>query len=129
MAHFAVRFRLPAQDDSTPGKASANRLGHDQIAGLDLPTLNPDREGEGNGCSGGIAVVLHGDDDPFHRNAQLFGSGLDDPDVGLMRHNPVNIIRPKAHFLQRSMGCLCKLFNGVAEHFLALHPQHPRGTG
>ena len=36
-------------------------------------------------------MVLHGDDDTLHRHLHALRGGLDDAQVGLMRHDPVHI--------------------------------------
>ena len=69
-------------------------------------------------------MILHGHNDAVHANAQLSCGGFDDADVGLMRHDPIDVVCAKAHFIKRGVGRLSQLFNGMAEDFLALHAQN-----
>ena len=43
-----------------------------------------------NRARGSIAVLVDGYDHPIHRHLQMFGSGLDDAQIGLMRNQPVD---------------------------------------
>ena len=37
-------------------------------------------------------MILNGDNDPVHRQAGFLGGARDDPQIGLMRHHPVDLI-------------------------------------
>jgi hypothetical protein len=91
---------LPAQDDCAPCQAAANGFCNKQVTAFDLATLNTHRQGEGDGRSRGVAVVLYGHNNLIHAHAELFGSALDNADVGLMWHNPINIFVFQAGFLK-----------------------------
>ena len=45
-----------------------------------------------NGGSGRVAVVLDGQDHFVHAQAQVFGGRVDNALVGLVRHNPIDLI-------------------------------------
>ena len=63
-----------------------------QIAALDLPIGDADRQGQRDRRGRGVAVILNGHNDAVHPNAQLARGGFDDPDIGLMWHDPVDVI-------------------------------------
>ena len=71
------KFRLPAQDDRPPGQAAANRLGHDNVAGLDLPRQQADESREH--CDSCVqrtwSSLIEGEGVEAHANAR---SDLDD---------------------------------------------------
>ncbi len=56
-------------------------------------------------------MVLHGDNNTVHGHAQLFRGGLDDADIGLMRHDPVNIIVRRAPLLSSAVSAVLASFS------------------
>src|SRR3546814_14160324 len=46
-------------------------------------------QGEGNGCCGGVCMVVDGDDHPAHIDAHLAGGCFENPSIRLMRHSPI----------------------------------------
>lgn len=78
-------------------------------------------EGERNRGGRGVAMAVDRDDDLIHGHVEFFGGGLDDADIGLMGHKPVDVIARKIVLFQCFFNDFCHVFNGVLEDFLALH--------
>ena len=74
-------------------------------------------------------MVLHRHHHPVHRDLHPLGGGLDDADIGLMRHDPVDVIGTQPRLVQGGMRRLGQLFDSMAKYFAALHPQFPRRPG
>ena len=70
-----------------------------------------------------VAVVLNGDDDTIHRNAHAAGGAFDDADVGLMRHDPGDVVTRQPGLCKRGVRGFGKFFDGMAEDRIALHAQ------
>ena len=66
-------------------------------------------------------MVLHGDDHPVHRHAQLAGGRLDDPDVGLVGDEPVDVGRVHAVRSQRLADDPVQRPHRDLEDLVALH--------
>src|SRR3546814_1168372 len=65
--------RSQAQHRSSPGDTTAKSLQHDEITLLQPPGTQTMVQGEGNGCCGGVCMVVDGDDHPAHIDAHLAG--------------------------------------------------------
>ena len=74
-------------------------------------------------------MVLYGDDHALHRQVQFLCSALDDADVGLMRHDPIDIFGADAGAVHCGIGGGGKFLDRVAKHLIALHPQVAGGAG
>ena len=48
-------------------------------------------------------MILHGDDDTLHRDLHPLGGGRDDPQVRLMRHDPVHVGAGQPGLVKRGM--------------------------
>ena len=83
----------PADQRGAPGEAAAHRLDHHEIAGLDAAVL--DRDARASGIEAAeVLPCLSTVTTTFSRaNAKLVGGGVDDAPVGLMRHEPVDVVR------------------------------------
>ena len=66
-------------------------------------------------------MILDGDDDPFHRHVELPRRRLDDADVGLVRHQPVDVGGREPSLGQCLVDESCKRAHRHLEHFIALH--------
>jgi hypothetical protein len=80
----------PLHQRSAPGKATAKGCQYQVIAFLQL--LFPFPQAEGDGGSRGITKVLDVQHYFFVGEAHAVGRSIDDPFVGLVRHQPGNII-------------------------------------
>ena len=66
-------------------------------------------------------MVLHGDDDALHRQVESLGHRLDDADVGLVRHQPVDRGLLQAVGRERLVDGAAELGDRHLEHFAAGH--------
>jgi len=96
---------LPTDCDRTPRQTAADGFGEDEIACFDLAFRGSDRERKWDRGGRGVAVVLHCEHDALHWDTELFGRALDDADIGLMGHDPVDITVREPRFVKGSIGC------------------------
>src|SRR5689334_20351680 len=82
---------LPAQNYRAPGESAAHRFKQQYVAPLDAAVTRRLGESQGNGRRRRVAVVVNRTHDLLQRNAKLLGTCLDDADVGLVRHEPVDV--------------------------------------
>src|SRR3546814_15268685 len=78
--------RSQAQHRSSPGDTTAKSLQHDEITLLQPPGTQTMVQGEGNGCCGGVCMVVDGDDHPAQIDAHLAGGCFENPSIRLMRN-------------------------------------------
>ena len=64
-----------------------------------------------------VAVILHGQHDLFHRHAETLGGGLDDANVRLVRHEPVDLVLTDAGNFQRLLRHVAERLDGDLEYF------------
>ena len=74
-------------------------------------------------------MVLNCHHDSLHRHLHAPCRGLDDADIGLMRHDPVHILAAHPDLGERGFSGFGQFFHCVAEDFLARHVQMPRCPG
>jgi len=82
-----------ANQRRSPGKTAAKGFQQYQLTRFDPAIPHPFVEGDGNGSRRGIAVLVEGQHHLVEAHAELLGSGADDAEVGLMRHQPVQLAR------------------------------------
>ena len=82
----------PAHQRRPPGKAASHRLEQHQIAAFDASILHGDIERERNRGGGRVSVAVDSRHDLLGRDAELVRGAVDDALVGLMRHEPVEIV-------------------------------------
>ena len=97
---------LQAHQDRAPGKAATKGFHQNQLTLLDAPIANAHVECHRHRRGGGIAVVLHRQNDFFHRHVEAFGHRLNDANIRLMRHQPVELFFGDASLVQRFLGNL-----------------------
>ena len=76
----------------------------------------------------GIGVAIDGDYHPLRRQAELPPHGVDDAQVGLVRHQPVDIPPLQPVGRERLIHRFGKPDHGVAEHLAPIHDQMPRSV-
>ncbi len=76
-------------------KATTECLQHQQLPGLDATVADGMVECNRHGRRRGIAMLLHRDDDALHRKSQLPGRRLDEPQIRLVRYQPIDCRRLK----------------------------------
>ncbi|ENN85877.1 hypothetical protein RHSP_17726 [Rhizobium freirei PRF 81] len=115
---------LPAQQHGTPGKAAAHGLKHHHIALLDSPVTGSSRDRQRDRSGRGVAMKVDGDHNFFGSNPELLGGAVDDAPVGLMRHQPVQIVHGRAGRIEGSLDDIRDHADGVLEHFAPRHVQN-----
>ncbi len=69
-------------------------------------------------------MVLNRDNHPVHRQAHLFGGALDDADIGLMRHDPIDVVAGPARPCSSAVSAVAASFSTAWRNTcVALHPQ------
>src|SRR5262245_57714268 len=119
--------RLPPDQRRAPGEAAAHRLEHHQIAALDAAIGDRVGERQRNRCGRGVAVAVERKHDLFGRKAELASDAVDDPLVGLMRHEPVDVVRLEAGLLEGSLNRFRYRADRKTEDLAAVHAQMADG--
>ena len=91
------------------------------MAALDAAVTHAPIEGEGNGGGGGVAVILHGEYHFFHAEFEVFGSAFQNAVVGLVRHQPIDLLGSEAGFGNHVFGHFGQRFHGKFKHAGAVH--------
>ena len=91
------------------------------MSALDLTILDADIERERDGSGGCVAVFLYGQDDFFHVQTQVFGGGVNDAFIGLVRDEPVDLIGGITCFADDFVGNFCEHFDCEFEHTRPIH--------
>ena len=65
--------------------------------------------------------MIYGHDHFVHVNFELFGNGIDNPQVGLMGNVPIDFVYVYAGNLQAFFHALYQTRNGYFENFFAVH--------
>src|SRR6478752_1222171 len=116
---------LPRHDARAPHEPGAKGGEADAVAGAQRAVAFglPQRQGDrGRRC---VREVIDVEGDALARQAELIGRRLDDPRVGLMGDEQIEIGRVQPAPVQRGLGCLDHPANGVAVDLSALHPDQP----
>jgi len=69
-------------------------------------------------------VLGHGQNDFLYREFEFFGGALNDADIGLVRHQPIEVCICQAGFVQHGAGCGFEHTHSKFEHALAVHFQY-----
>ncbi len=72
-----------------------------------------------------VALVDDRFDDRFIRNAEVSSNGIENARVGLVRHEPVDVLRPHSGRSERFLRAGCHHLHGLGEHFAAVGDRHP----
>ena len=73
-------------------ETTAEGLHEHELAALNPPVTNAHVECHGDGCGRCVAVILHRDHHAIHVQSHLLGGRVDDPQIGLMRHQQIDIL-------------------------------------
>ena len=114
---------LPADQARPPAQAATESLHQDKIPGLDPPVCNRLIEGERDRGGGGIGVAFDRHHHLVFRQAELSSDAVDDPAVGLVRNEPVDIRRGETVRRQRLVDHGAKMMNRLTEYFSTFHPE------
>ena len=85
------------------------------------PLLEGVVEGEGDGRRGGVAVAVDHDGRALLGDAEALAGGLDDADVGLVRHHQRDVVGTEPGVGHGPLGRLDDDPDGTAEDLLAVH--------
>ena len=66
-------------------------------------------------------MFVNGDDDPLHRHVELLGGCADDAQVGLVRHEPVQVVLVDVIFFQGFTRNRVQCCHGPAKNGIAVH--------
>lgn len=78
-------------------------------------------EGDGNRRRRRVAIAVHVYVDLFHRDVRVLGRRLDDPDVGLVRNEQIDVCTGEPRGIESTVGRLGHRPYGVLEHFAPGH--------
>src|SRR3990167_4947106 len=123
--------RSIADQRRTPGETAAKRRENKQLPAFDAPVADPLVERQRYRRRRSVGVPVDGDDDLVFGKFEALGAGFDDPDIRLMRHEPVDLLAFPLRALRHFKYGVGNFLNGVAEYFLAVHPHlaDRRGRG
>ena len=79
--------------DRAGREAGPERDDDDVVADLDPALVDRLGQGDRHGRGGRVAVLVEVDEHPVHRQVEALGDRLDDPDVGLVRDEQVDVGR------------------------------------
>ena len=113
--------RSDPEDGRAPGVAGAEHGGEDQVALLDLALLAPVVDGQRHRRRGRVAVPHDGVEGLFLRDLGVLDDRLVDPEVGLVRHEPVDLVPGEARLGERVVGRHDHVAHRVEEDLLAAH--------
>lgn len=99
-----------------PGKTVADTFERKVLSTFDLVVSSADTQRQWNGGYGSVVVVLDGQDHFVHAQAQVFSGRADNTSVGLMRHNPIDLIGDVPGLLDNVICNLCQYFSGEFEY-------------
>src|SRR5690606_37269739 len=87
-----------ARQDRTPGETAAHALHQHQLTGLDATVATGRIEGQRHAGCRGVRVRIDGDHHFFGRYLQFARQEIEDADIGLVRHEPVELGELDARF-------------------------------
>src|SRR5215207_10109342 len=115
---------LPGHDAGAPDEARAERGQGDGHAGLEQPVALGLVQGERDRGRRRVGRAVDVEDDLLGRDVQLGGHRVDDPAVGLVGDEEVDVVGGQPGALQGLRGRGAHAAHGVAVDLLALHAQH-----
>lgn len=112
---------LPAPEDGSPVEACSEAAGQEEIASIDSIFFEKFVERDRDGSGGCIAIAFEIFEDAVAVESHDIACGMDDPDVGLMRDEPANVVDGHSgiseHILRRvSQNSDSPLEDGPAVH-------------
>src|SRR5574343_1662663 len=114
---------LEFKQGSAPGKAAADAFDQHLLAALDAPVAHSFVERQRHRGCGSVAMTIDSHDDLVAINPQLLAGGFNDPDVRLVRNQPVDIGRRDARTLADFLGDIGQDAYGELENGLPVHAQ------
>ena len=121
---------LPLQQGAAPGEAGAEAHAQDLLAPLQQPLLRHLVQGDGDAGRRGVSVAHHVLVELLIGDLQLLRHVVDDALVGLVGHEPVDVLQTQAGLLQQGVDTVGHRLYGEAEDLLSVHVDvGPLGAG
>src|SRR5262249_46298789 len=111
----------PANKVGSPSKSAAHRFKENKVSFLDPSIPYSRHKGKRDRCCRGISVTVQRDYDLLRGNTDLLGSSIENTLVGLMRNEPVDILRFKTVCGNRFFHHFRDRIDRKSEHLFALH--------
>src|SRR6056297_508882 len=114
--HWSVFYQGRA-----PCEPAAESFEQHGVAALDSTRADGHVQRHGHRGRRGVAVNVDGHDDAIHRHIQLARGRLDDPEIGLVRNQPVEVVFFHVVVRQRLVDDPAQRVDRNLEHLVALH--------
>ena len=115
--------RTPAIDTGSPGEPSTERRKQKRRTGFDPALFERLDHRDWNRCSRGVAVRGDVHVDLLRGETQSARRGIDDPNVGLVRYEQIDIVDAKTGCFENPCRRVAHRGNRPAEHVFALHDE------
>ncbi len=123
---------LPAHQDCTPGKTASHGFHQHQVPFLYPPVFESRIKRKRNGSSGCVCMAFNSHHHFIGIKPDFSSGSVKDPFIGLMWHEPVDLIDALGTTLKGFLDDVRNICDGMAEYFASLHPQmanRARGRG
>ena len=124
MGYYNIRIIKQKSDaigDRCPRKTRPESHQYNFMAGFQAPFLQHFMNANRDGGTGHVSVFMDVNEDFFFGKIQAPASSLDDPDVGLMGKQKVDILLFEACPIHRFFSGLPHFFYSVLENLVPLH--------
>src|SRR5215470_7603098 len=111
----------PPQQRGPPREAGAESHQHHEVVVLDSSARHSLVETDGHGGARGVAVALDVDDQAIRGNRERPCHGLDDPQVGLVEDEEIDVSGGEPVGVQALLNDLTRPLHGVHEHGPPVH--------
>ena len=105
---------LPLDGGGGPGEAGAEGDHDDLVAALEALGAVGLVEGDGDGGSGGVAILVEVDEDTLVGDREAVGDGVDDAQVGLVGQDELDVVGGEAGALDDGVGRDCRKSAGTS---------------
>ena len=112
---------MPADEGAGHAHAGTEPDEQHEVAGGQAPGVGGLGQGQRHRCGTGVAVVVDGDDRSGRVEAEALGHRVDDPDVGLVRHEQGDVVDGDPGPGQRAQRRVGRGAHGPTEHLTAVH--------
>jgi len=120
---------LPSDQERAPCEATTHRLQKDQITLIDTAIGDRHRQRQRDRSRRGVGVPVDGDDDLAFGYAEFSGRGLNDPPIGLVWYEPIDLLAGDAGAAEGVFDDVGNHADRMLEDLSALHAQVARRLG